>query len=261
MRKRFFEIIETAKEGDRASNVYDVTMMVVILASLVPLAFKTEYAAFYWIDKVAVSIFIVDYILRLFTADFKIKKKALSFLIYPFTPMAILDLLCILPSLHVIQSGFRILKVFRLFRTLRVFRVFKAIRYSKSIKLIKSVFRKQRKPLITVGLLAIIYILISALIVFNVEPDSFGNYFDAIYWATVSLTTVGYGDIYPVSTIGRIVTMISSIFGIAIIALPAGIITAGFMNELTSNLASENSVPNPVPDEPAPVPDTPNDGQ
>lgn len=76
------------------------------------------------------------------------------------------------------------------------------------------------------------YVLISALVVFNVEPDSFNNFFDAVYWATVSLTTMGYGDIYPVTTVGRIVTMVSSVFGIAIIALPSGIITAGFMDAL-----------------------------
>lgn len=81
--------------------------------------------------------------------------------------------------------------------------------------------------------------MISALIVFNVEPDSFNTFFDAIYWATVSLTTVGYGDIYPVSVAGRVVTMISSVFGIAIIALPSGIITAGYMDEIRKD---ENSV-------------------
>ena len=94
------------------------------------------------------------------------------------------------------------------------------------------VFKRQKKPLVTVMILAFIYILISAMIVFNVEPDSFNNYFDAIYWATVSLTTMGYGDIAPVTTIGRAVTIISSLFGIAIIAMPSGIITAGFMEEL-----------------------------
>lgn len=232
MRKRIFEIIETAKEDDRISNIYDIFMMIVIIASLVPLAFKSDNSVFFWIDKTAVVIFIIDYLLRLFTADLKLHKKAASFFVYPITPMAILDLLCILPSLSLLQSGFRILKVFRLFRTLRVFRVFKAVRYSKSIKLIKGVFVKQKEPLITVGLLAGVYVLISALVIFNVEPDSFETFFDAVYWATVSLTTMGYGDIYPVTTFGRIVTMVSSVFGIAIIALPAGIITAGFMEEL-----------------------------
>lgn len=74
--------------------------------------------------------------------------------------------------------------------------------------------------------------VISALIIFNVEPDTFDTFFDVVYWATVSLTTVGYGDIYPVSTLGRIITMISSVFGIAIVALPATVITAGYMNEI-----------------------------
>ena len=78
------------------------------------------------------------------------------------------------------------------------------------------------------------YILISALVIFNVEPQTFDNFFEAIYWATVSLTTVGYGDIYPTSDIGRIITMISSVFGIAIVALPAGIITAGYMDEIST---------------------------
>lgn len=241
MRKRIFQVIETATEDDRLSNIYDFFMMTVIVVSLIPLAFKTDWIVFEWIDKIAVVIFIIDYVLRLCTADLKLKKGFWSFPLYPITPMALLDLLCILPSLSIINSGFRILKVFRLFRTLRVFRVFKAVRYSKSIKMIKGVFVKQRRPLMTVGLLAIAYVLISALVVFNVEPDSFGNFFDAVYWATVSLTTVGYGDIYPVTVLGRIITMISSVFGIAIIALPSGIITAGFMDELNSqNSEKEN---------------------
>ena len=76
---------------------------------------------------------------------------------------------------------------------------------------------------------------------FNVEGDSFETFFEAIYWATVSLTTVGYGDIYPVTTAGRIITMISSIFGIAIVALPAGIITAGYMDELSEEKKEEKN--------------------
>ena len=78
-----------------------------------------------------------------------------------------------------------------------------------------------------------------ALIVFNIELNSFKNFFDAIYWATVSLTTMGYGDIYPVTSIGCFVTMISAVLGIAIIALPSGIITAGYMKELNSETDNE----------------------
>lgn len=232
MRKRLFEIIEIAHDDDKASHVYDVLMLLVIVMSLIPLMFKRDLFAFRVIDKIAAGVFILDYLLRFATADLKIKKGGISFLIYPFTPMAIIDLVCILPSLTILNSGFRILKMFRLVRTLRVFRVFKAVRYSKSIKMIKGIFIAQKRPLITVGLLAVAYVLVSALVIFNVEPDSFETFFDAVYWATVSLTTVGYGDIYPVTTTGRLVTMVSAIFGIAIIALPAGIITAGFMEEL-----------------------------
>ncbi|MGN1275915.1 MAG: potassium channel family protein [Floccifex sp.] len=83
-----------------------------------------------------------------------------------------------------------------------------------------------------VGVLAIGYIFVSALIVFIIEPDTFLTFFDAIYWATVSLTTVGYGDIYAVSFAGKIITMLSALMGIAIVALPAGIITAGYMDEI-----------------------------
>ena len=104
---------------------------------------------------------------------------------------------------------------------------------------IGNVLRSSRDSLIAVCALATGYILISALIVFNVEPDSFGNFFDAVYWATVSLTTVGYGDIYPVSDIGRVITMLSSVFGIAIVALPAGIITAGYMNEINKSVKND----------------------
>ena len=86
-----------------------------------------------------------------------------------------------------------------------------------------------------IALLAVAYTLISALVIYNVEPGSFDNFFEAIYWATVSLTTVGYGDIYPETTIGRVVTMFSSVFGIAIIALPSGVITAGYLSEINND--------------------------
>ena len=105
-------------------------------------------------------------------------------------------------------------------------------RYSKSIQIIQRVIQRQREALVAVCLLAVSYIVVCALVVFNVEPDTFDNFFEALYWATISLTAVGYGDIYPLSTAGRIVTMLSSLMGIAIVALPAGIITAGYMDEV-----------------------------
>lgn len=232
IRKRIFQIIETSSGNDTASSVYDFAMIFVIIASLVPLAFKESTPTFLVIDWVTTAIFIVDYLLRLITADHKLQKGAASFLLYPITPLAIIDLLCILPAFVALSSSLRLLKIVRLLRAFRVFRAFKALRYSRNMIIIVSVIRKQKTALLAVFSLAVSYILISALVIFNVEPDSFGDFFDAVYWATVSLTTVGYGDIYPVTDAGRIITMLSSILGIAVVALPAGIITAGYMSEI-----------------------------
>jgi len=235
MRKKIYEIIEPSDDGGKLSSVYDLIMMSTIVISIIPLAFKTDNLFFRWIDYITVAIFILDYILRLVTADIKLKKSVASFFLYPITPMAIIDLLSILPSVTVLNSGFRLLKLFRLLRTLKVLRAFKFLRYSKSFEIISNVFKKQKKVLAAVATMAVAYVLISALVIYNVEPESFETFFDAIYWATISLTTVGYGDIYPVSTIGRIVTMISSVFGIAIIALPSGVITAGYLAEINKD--------------------------
>lgn len=232
MRKRLFEIIEVAKENDRWSQTYDFIMIFVIFLSLMPLTVKEQTPFLNVVDKITASIFVIDYLFRLITADFKLEQGKLSFVRYPFTFMAIVDLVSILPSVTFINNGFRVLKVSRLFRSLRVFRIFKSFRYSKNVALIVRVFSKQKDSLMVVIWFALGYIVISALVIFNVEPETFDTFFDAVYWATVSLTTMGYGDIYPVSTIGRIVTMLSSFIGIAIVALPAGIITAGYMEEL-----------------------------
>lgn len=231
-RKRLYRIIEVADESDKVSSLYDVLMMITIVVSIIPLAFKSTNLALTTIDRVTVTIFIFDYLLRFITADYKIQKGIKSFVLYPFTLMAIIDLLAILPSIMVVNSGLRLLKVIRLLRTLRVFRVFKAIRYSNNIQMILNVFKRTKESLLVVCGIAVIYTLVSALVIFNVEPDTFSNFFEAVYWATVSLTTMGYGDIYPISVAGRIVTMISSFMGIAIVALPAGIITSGLMEEI-----------------------------
>lgn len=233
MRKRLYEIISASNGKDKLSSAYDIFMMMIIVASLVPLMFKQSLAVFDIMDKVCAGIFIMDYLLRFITADYKFQKHgAISFLRYPFSAMAIIDLVSILPSLTVLNQGFKLLRLFRMFRALRVFRAFKLFRYSENAQIIARIFKKQKGALNYVLFLALSYIVISALIIFNVEPDSFNSFFDAIYWATVSLTTMGYGDIYPITQIGRTVTMVSSLFGIAIVALPAGIITAGYMDEL-----------------------------
>ena len=233
MREKLYYIIEPNTKHSRLSNYYDLGMIFVIVLSFVPLVFKDDHPVFEVIDVFCVIIFIIDYFLRWCTADFRFGKKgAFSFIRYPVSVMAIIDLLSILPILVDMSSAFRALRVLRLFRALRVVRVLKIFRYSKNMDILASVFKTQKQALILVLLLAVGYILISAMVVFQVEPDTFNTYFEAVYWATVSLATVGYGDIYATSVAGRLVTIGSVLIGIAVVALPAGIITAGYMEEL-----------------------------
>lgn len=240
MRKRIYEIIEIAREDDRWSRIYDIFMLFVISLSILPLAVKEQTTLMITLDKITVTIFIIDYLLRLLTADLKLKKGRMSFVRYPFTFMAIVDLLSILPSLTVLNKGLKLFRIFRLFEALRVFRVLKFFRYSKNIKMILNVFRRQKQLLIAVCVLAGGYILVSALVIFNVEPETFDSIFEAVYWATITMTTVGYGDIVAVSTAGKVITMISTLFGVAIVALPAGIIYAGIMQEIDERKESES---------------------
>lgn len=230
MRRRIFEIIEKSEPEDKLGLLYDRFMIGCILLSILPLCFKETNAVFYWIDKVTVLIFIVDYFLRWSTADFKmLGKRKVSFLKYPFTPFAIIDLVTILSSLTPLNSTVR---AFRALRLPKCMKTLKFLRYSKGFHLMLRVFKKEKEDLLTVCYLAIGYILVSALILFQVEPETFSTYFDAVYWSAITLMTVGYGDFYPVTAAGKAVAIISSFLGVAVFALPTGIITAGYLAEL-----------------------------
>ena len=237
MRRRLYTIVEQGRDNAWVSYIYDFIILTAITASIIPLMFVDTYPVFDKIEKVAVSLLIVDYLLRWLTADYIVGKGKWSFLLYPFTGWAIIDFLAILPGLNILGQGF---KIFRISRLLRILRLFKFIRYSKNIKILGNVIKREKTILLTVLGIAIFYIFISALIMFNAEPHinpetgqaTFQNFFDALYWATVTLTTVGYGDVTPVTDIGRLISMVSSLFGVAIIALPSGVITAAYIEEL-----------------------------
>ena len=235
MRERLYSLVN----GDEGEAMWcGRVMTVLIVASLVPLCFKDSNPALEVVEYVCVVVFILDYLARWVTADLKLGKGALSFVIYPFTPMAIIDLLSILPVFLALNDALRTLRVLRLFRAARAF---KLIRYSRSASAISAVFEKQRQALLAVLCFAIAYILVSALVVFNVEPDTFRTFFDEVYWAVVSLTTVGYGDLYPSTDVGRTIAMISSLMGVAVVALPSGIITAGMLDELRRDDDASNT--------------------
>ncbi|MEF9967844.1 MAG: ion transporter [Longicatena sp.] len=225
MRDRICSIIERADGDDFLSKFYDYFIMVVALISLIPIMFRGSNFILEKIDVITVYILFFDYILRWMVFDKLSKKKApWAFIIYPFTFFALVDFVSILPSLGLVAAN-------QAFRALRVLRVFKVLHYSKSFTYVNNVFHKQKDMLLSVLLISVAYIFISALIMFAIE-EKLNNFFEALYWATTALTTVGYGDVYPVTAVGRSISMFSSLFGIAVIALPAGIITSGFMEEL-----------------------------
>lgn len=238
LRERIYLVVKPWG-GKKYSRIYDIVMLVAIAMGIFPLMFRKHFEIFWYFNLISGACFIVDYILRWITADIDAdsKGKWMSFIWYPITPMAIIDLLSILPLFNLLNPTFKVARVTRLLMTLRVFKV---IRYFEPLEIVMGVIRSQRKVLLTVLSLAIFYIFITALIMFNAEEDInpetgkylFDTFFEAFYWAACTLTTVGYGDLYPISSIGRVISIISSMVGIAIIALPSGIITAGYMEEL-----------------------------
>lgn len=244
-RAQIFDIIEKDSHNSITSKMYDVFMLVVIVLSIIPLMFTVELPWFKAVDKITTVIFIVDYVLRWITADMKLNRKEWSFVLYPFTPMAIIDIISILPGLNILNPAF---KIFRLSRVLRVFRLLKLLRYTNKVALFLNVIKKEKNVLLTVLVIAVFYIFLTALIMFNAEPrinpetgvETFSSFFDALYWATVTLTTVGYGDLCPVTDLGRFISMLSSLFGVAIIALPSGVITASYLDELRALKESKN---------------------
>lgn len=232
-----YNIIHKDDKHDVASRIYDIWMLVCILVSIFPLMSMHSYPIFRITEIITVTAFIVDYAARWYTSPLQLKKGWLSYALYPFTPMAVIDLLSILPGLNLIGGTFKLLRLTRLLKIVRILKVF---RYSSRIEMFVRVLYKERKVLLSVLMLALFYIFLTALVMFNVEPHidpttgeaTFESFFDALYWATVTLTTVGYGDLCPATDIGRMVSMLSSLFGVAIIALPSGVITASYLEEL-----------------------------
>ncbi len=231
MRTRIYEIVSRPKRGDNASCLYDLFIVVIALFSIAPALFHSQNIGvdaqliLNTIDVVTVYILSFDYLLNWMTYDIARGKRGkwTEFLKYPFTFEAIINLLSILPTLNLLPSGFLFL------RALRIIRLF---RYSRQLTVIVNVFIHERKTLGSVFMLAIAYIFATALIMFTFEPETFDNFMDAVYWATITLTTIGFGDITPTSDLGHILTTLTSIFGIFIFALPAGIMTGGFLQQL-----------------------------
>ena len=245
-RKWINDLVEPGK-GGVISQIYDCLMLVAIVLGTVSLLFREYRLLFLYFDIFSGVVYMVDYVLRWITCDLRSEKpRWKAFLLYPFTPMAILDLLSILPTFDVISSSYKLAKSARL---LKIFRFSKIVRYIGPLEIFITVIKKQWKLLLAVVLVALFDILITAIIMFQSEQEIdpvtgeyvFKTFYDAFYWAAITLTTVGYGDLSPVSNVGKTLSIISSLIGIGVIALPSSIITAGYMQELNRRMKEENS--------------------
>ena len=232
MRETIYRLLRKTDNGDWISKGYDLFIMAVAFVSILPLTVKPSHQTGMFpevvntMEIVTVYILFMDYIFRWIVHDYISGDDSVwAFVRYPFTPFAIVDLLSLLPSIGLLGPGFMIL---------RLLRIFKILHYSKSFQYMINVFRNERRTLLSVLLIALAYIFFSALVMFTYEPETFDNFFHALYWATTALTTVGYGDVYPKTQIGMLISMLSSLFGIAVIAMPAGIVTAGFIEEVSA---------------------------
>lgn len=254
-RHRIFEIISKADDGDLLSKIFDGLIMGLIFLSVLSIILESFEsinqrfsAVFHVFEVISVVVFSLEYLLRIFTADFLFPESKHPRLKYIFSAMAMIDLAAILPFfLPFISVDLRFLRMARLFRLFRLLRVFKLGRYFDALMIVVSVIRKSASQLIVSVALCLFVMLFSAIIMYTIEnpvqPQQFPNVIASLWWAICTLTTVGYGDIYPVTGIGRFLAAVISLVGIGIIAIPTGIIAAGFSSAIEER---EPDAPDPA---------------
>ena len=258
-RKRLFEIIEIGLPGDVASQVYDafnILSIVINLVVSVMYTFDDLHAKFGpWlvtVEAITVAFFALDYCLRLWTAKFL--RPSLSepkaVLRYIFSFSGLVDLLSFLPYYLPVffPSG---AVAFRMFRVARVFRLFRVNAYYDSLGVITEVISSKRQQLFSSVFILLVLMLASSLCMYSLEheaqPQVFTNAFSGIWWSVSTLLTIGYGDIYPVTTMGKVFSIFITFLGVGMVAIPTGIISAGFVDQYTrikriSEYADEDEV-------------------
>ena len=245
-RKRIFEIIEVGNDLDRPSRLYDLVNVLAIVINLVVSILYTyaqlreQYGdIFYVLENITVAFFAVDYVLRVWTARFlhkemneghAIRKYMLSF-------TGIVDLLSFLPYyLPVFFPAGTV--AFRMIRIVRIFRLFKINAYYDSLNVITEVIRGKSQQLFSSVFIILVLMIASSLCMYSLEheaqPEVFVNAFSGIWWATSTLLTVGYGDIYPITMWGKILSIFITFLGVGMVAIPTGIISAGFVDQYSS---------------------------
>lgn len=231
--------------GDtRWDKIINLSIIILIILNVIAVMLETVQSIhdryeefFYYFDLISVIIFTIEYVLRVWSCNHEAKyKHSIGGRIrYMLSFGALIDLLAILPFyLHAIV-GFD-LRMLRILRLMRFFRLFRLTSYMKATKLVTNVFKSRINELLLSLVLTIFLIIIASCLLYfaehNLHTKGFESIPDSIWWAVVTLTTTGYGDVVPVTPIGKILTGIVLIMGIALIALPAGIITTGFLDEM-----------------------------
>lgn len=240
VQKRVFEIIEKGQKGDIASILFDVIVMVLISLNVVSVFMESFSLTEDFSKKLklfeifSIVLFTLEYVLRIWTAPclFPEKSEVRARIKYIFSFMALVDLLAILPFYipFLIKIDLRVLRALRIFR---LFRLLKFNRYTKAMKNVFKVLKLKSADLISSVFIVLILMLISSALMYSIEgsaqPKAFENAFSGLWWAIATFTTVGYGDIYPITVAGKILGGIVSLLGIGLVAVPTGIISSGFM--------------------------------
>ena len=245
-RQRIFQIIDVGYDLDWVSRGYDyINVAAIVLNLTVSILYTYETIRAQYepillvVEAITVTFFVIDYILRLITARcmYKEKKEWKAIRKYVFSFMGIVDLLSFLPYfLPVIFPQGTI--AFRMIRIVRIFRLFRINAYYDSLSVITEVIVSKSQQLISSVFIILVLMLASSLCMYSLEheaqPDVFTNAFSGIWWATSTLLTVGYGDIYPITTMGKLFGIFISFLGVGMVAIPTGIISAGFVNQYTN---------------------------
>ena len=242
-RKRIFEIIEIGAPEDHASRAYDIFNMLTIVINLIVSIMYTfdELRVPYGtlllsIEAATVAFFAVDFLLHAITAPYRFTKTTELRALYKYLTSfsGIVDILSFLPYYLPIffPSG---AVAFRMFRVVRFFRLFRINAYYDSLNVINEVISSKKQQLLSSVFMVGILMLGSSLCMYSLEnaaqPEVFTNAFSGIWWAVSTLLTVGYGDIYPVTTMGRIFSIVITFLGVGMVAIPTGIISAGFVDQ------------------------------
>ena len=246
IRTRAFEILEKATPGDIPSRAFDIFIITLISLNIIAVILETVEALaakytllFRGFEIFSVAIFTVEYVLRVWscTADKKFHAPIAGRLRFAVTALALVDLMAILPFYLPVLLPLD-LRFIRAVRLLRLFRIFKVGRYSESMMILGNILRKKKEEfLITFFVVLVLLIIASSLMYFvenKAQPEVFASIPSAMWWGVTTLTTVGYGDMCPITVIGKLLGTVIALLGIGMFALPTGILGAGFVEEMQS---------------------------